>query len=129
MDIRDRLSYELELKNFHLLSTEELACTLETSVMAGLTAGAANDRLKLNGLNLISRVKTRPMWLKGLLCFISGFNLLLWVATIFVFLSWKPFGTPPTDVYNLALAVALLLVIMITTSFALYQVHMHKREG
>jgi sodium/potassium-transporting ATPase subunit alpha len=122
VDIRDQLNYELELKNFHLVSTEGLARTLETSLRQGLTRAAADARLKQMGPNLIEKVNRRPMWLKCLFCFVSGFNLLLWVAVVLVFLSWKPFGTPPTDVYNLALAIALLLVISISSLFTFYQV-------
>ena len=47
--------------------------------------------------------------------------MLLWVSSLLVFLSWKPFGTPPTDIYNLALAVTLLIVIFITGLFNFYQ--------
>ena len=122
MDIKDRLNYELELKNFHLCDSAALSNTLNTSVVNGLDPSTAAARLKEMGPNVIDAVKTRPLWMKCLLTFVSGFSPLLWVACFFVFLSWKPFGTPPTDVYNLALAIALLLVICISSLFTFYQV-------
>ena len=42
-------------------------------------------------------------------------------ATLFVFLSWEPFGTAPGNVYNLMLAVVLLIVITISSCFTFYQ--------
>lgn len=122
VDIKDQLNYELELKNFHLCAAEALSNTLGSSAVNGLTLEAAATRLQEMGPNIIETVKTRPLWMKCFICFISGFSPLLWTATFFVFLSWKPFGTPPTDVYNLALAVALLLVISISSLFTFYQV-------
>jgi magnesium-transporting ATPase (P-type) len=92
VDIKKRLEYEHELKNFHLCSTEVLAVTLGTSESQGLAAGTAAARLARDGPNIIQPVHSRPMWARFLLCFVSGFSPLLWVATGFVFLSWKPFG-------------------------------------
>lgn len=122
VDVKDQLNYELELKNFHLVTSEALAHTLGSSAIEGMTTEAAASRLNEMGPNVIDRVKTRPLWMQCILCFVGGFSPLLWGACFFVFLSWKPFGTPPTDVYNLALAIALLLVISISSLFTFYQV-------
>jgi magnesium-transporting ATPase (P-type) len=92
VDLKKRLEYEHELKNFHHCSTEALAATLATSDTQGLAADTAAGRLKRDGPNIIQHVRSRPMWARFLLCFVSGFSPLLWVATGFVFLSWKPFG-------------------------------------
>lgn len=35
------------------------------------------------------------------------------MSAFFVFLSWEPFGTPPSNIYNLALAIVLLIVIFL----------------
>ena len=104
------------------MPAEALAKTLGSSAIDGITTEAAASRLIEMGPNVIDSVKTRPLWLKCILCFVSGFSPLLWGACFFVFLSWKPFGTPPTDVYNLALAIALVLVISISSVFTFYQV-------
>ena len=78
-------------------------------------------RLKLNGPNTIVKSKERPIWLKFLMSFLSGFSPLLWFAAFFVFLSWEPFGTPPTNIYSLALAIVLLFVIFLSGLFNFYQ--------
>jgi sodium/potassium-transporting ATPase subunit alpha len=46
---------------------------------------------------------------------------LLWFATFFVFLSWEPFGTPPSNIYNLVLAIVLLIVIVSSSLFTFFQ--------
>jgi Cation transporter/ATPase, N-terminus len=92
VDLKKRLEYEHELKNFHRCSTEALAVTLATSETQGLAADTAAGRLARDGPNIIQHVRSRPMWARFLLCFVSGFSPLLWVATGFVFLSWRPFG-------------------------------------
>jgi sodium/potassium-transporting ATPase subunit alpha len=46
---------------------------------------------------------------------------LLWVATIFIFLSWEPFGTPPSNEYSLILALVLICVIVLSSLFSFYQ--------
>ena len=131
VNIRDRLEYELELSNFHLCEAADLGTTLKSSITEGLTHEAAAERLSEMGPNTIEEMKTRPLWVKCLLCFVSGFNPLLWVAAFFAFLAWRPFGVPPTDVYNLALAVALLLVIALSSLFSFYQVSfmLHDRHA
>ena len=46
---------------------------------------------------------------------------LLWIAAFFVFLSSQPFGTPPSNLYNLMLAIALLIVITVSALFTFWQ--------
>ena len=65
--------------------------------------------------------KETPMLIKFILSFFNGFGPLLWIACFFVFLSWEPFGTPPSNIYNLALAIVLLVVIVISGMFNFYQ--------
>jgi Cation transporter/ATPase, N-terminus len=72
VDLADRLKYELELKNFHIVSLDALATTLNTSVEHGLAADTAAGRLAQNGPNIITAVKTVPMWLRFVLCFCTG---------------------------------------------------------
>ena len=61
------------------------------------------------------------MWFRFMQCFLVGFAPLLWIAAGIVFLSWKPFGTPPSNSYNLILAIALLVVIFLSGQFQFYQ--------
>ncbi|CAF1556016.1 unnamed protein product, partial [Didymodactylos carnosus] len=50
-----------------------------------------------------------------------GFNGILWIAGIFAFLAYKPFGEPDPDVTNLGLGIVLLLVIILNAVLNVYQ--------
>ena len=89
-------------------------CFTSSSETNGIATHTLNARLEIHGPNSIPPPKELHIVLKFLLCFFTGFGPLLWIACFFVFLSWKPFGTAPSNVYNLALAIALLLVIFIS---------------
>jgi sodium/potassium-transporting ATPase subunit alpha len=52
--------------------------------------------------------------------FFKGFGTVLLVASILVFVAWKPLGKPPA-VANLALAIVLLAVFFIQAAFNLWQ--------
>ena len=91
------------------------------SFVTGLVESEANFRLLRDGENAIPRAADLPVWVKFILCFFGGFNPLLWVASVFVFLSYEPFGTPPSNIYNLALFITLLLVITVAGLFNFYQ--------
>ncbi len=140
MDPRDTARFAGELANFHMVSLRSLASFLNSryahsmrkrvicnhtmvlfySLDKGLSDAAAEELLKKNGPNALPKVKDLPLCAKFLLSFTSGFAPLLWFSAFFVFLSWKPFGTPPTDVYNLALAVVLLIVIFVSGLFQFF---------
>eukprot|EP00611_Tribonema_gayanum_P029459 TRINITY_DN788_c0_g1_i9.p1 TRINITY_DN788_c0_g1~~TRINITY_DN788_c0_g1_i9.p1 ORF type:complete len:207 (+),score=35.61 TRINITY_DN788_c0_g1_i9:71-622(+) len=122
VELAERLKYGLELQNYHLLTAEELADRLSTSVTDGLSSAAAAQRLEEQGPNAIPPPSSRPLWLRFLLCFFTGFAPLLWTAAFFVFLSWKPFGAPPTDVYSLVLAIVLIADILLSGIFTFHQV-------
>ena len=92
-----------------------------SSALSGLTTENVERSLKEHGPNLLDPPQGRPLWLSFVLCFFTGFGPLLWVACFFVFLSWKPFGAPPSNIYNLALAIALLIVIFLSGLFQFYQ--------
>ena len=112
--------YELTGK-FHQLDIDELVTKLESDIDVGLSCTDAKVRLAKFGSNCIAKSKEQPLWVKFLLSFFKGFSPILWVAAFFVFLSWKPFGSPPTDVYNLALAIVLLIVIFLSGLFNFHQ--------
>jgi sodium/potassium-transporting ATPase subunit alpha len=92
------------------------------SIATGLTREFAQERLQKLGQNIVKPAKQLPLWAKFLLCFVTGFAPLLWTASGLSFISWEPFGTPPTNLYNLILAVVLIIVIVISGSFVFYQV-------
>jgi sodium/potassium-transporting ATPase subunit alpha len=107
--------------NFHAAKAADLMKHFKTSHIHGLTAARTKDQLATLGPNILPPSNELPLWMKFITCFFSGFNPLLWIASIFVFLSWKPFGTPPSNVYNLALAIVLLIVIFLSSMFNFYQ--------
>jgi sodium/potassium-transporting ATPase subunit alpha len=94
---------------------------LNTSYERGLNKEQVAVAQVRYGKNSLPTPKERPLWIKFVLSFFSGFAPLLWVSTLFVFLSWEPFGTPPSNIYNLALAIVLLIVIFISGMFSFYQ--------
>ena len=95
--------------------------SFNSNIKNGLTSEQAKKLLHEHGYNEMAKAYQTPIWLKFIYCFFSGFAPLLWVAAFFVFLSWKPFGTPPSNIYNLALAIVLLIVIFLSGIFNFIQ--------
>lgn len=52
--------------------------------------------------------------------FFKGFGSVLLIASILVFIAWKPLGNPPAEA-NLALAIVLLAVFFIQAGFNMWQ--------
>lgn len=103
--------YHTELKHYHKASGAALALELGSDAEQGLSTEAAALKLKLVGPNAVNPPAPTPLWVQFLYTLLfAGFAPLLWFATLFVFLSWKPFGAPPSDIYSLVLAVALVVV-------------------
>lgn len=92
------------------------------SIAKGLKEATAAVLLAKNGPNTVNPPKDWPLWAKFIFSFGSGFAPLLWTATLLVFLSWRPFGTPPTNLYNLILALVLIAVIVVSSIFTFVQV-------
>ena len=103
------------------MEPEAVLTKLRTNGIRGLVSSEAATRLLKNGPNCIPPSQEYSLWVKFLLSFLSGFSPLLWFAAFFVFLSWKPFGTPPSDLFSLALAIVLLVVIFLSGLFNFYQ--------
>lgn len=93
-----------------------------TSFEKGISKGMAKRRIAELGANIVDPPRDYPLWVKFLFCFVSGFAPLLWTATTLVFLSWEPFGTPPSNLYNLILALVLIVVIVVSSVFSFVQV-------
>jgi magnesium-transporting ATPase (P-type) len=117
----ETVRFKFELQNYHLTDVELLCRNFKTSVVRGLDEELAQVRLLNDGPNVVAPARQVPLVVKLLLSLVSGFAPLLWVACFFVFLSWKPFGSPPTNVYNLALAIVLIIVIVVSGSVTFYQ--------
>lgn len=119
---RETAYFAHELKNVHVKSTEEVLVECNnTSVSQGLSHSEFERLLRISGPNSLPPSSERPLAFKFVLSFFSGFSPLLWFACLFVFLAWKPFGTPPSSEYSLALACVFLIVIFVTGLFNFYQ--------
>ncbi|KAH8795174.1 calcium ATPase transmembrane domain M-containing protein [Flagelloscypha sp. PMI_526] len=77
---------------------------------------ATVQRKATEGKNVISRPPTQ-YWKKLLNYVFGGFNFLMWIAFIVTILSYQPLGGDHPAVFNLGVAVLLLLVIIISSTF------------
>ncbi len=92
------------------------------SIVHGLQDATAHARLIHDGPNVADPPKDWPVWAKFIFAFFSGFAPILWVAAFLAFISWRPLGEAPSNVYNLILGIALLIVIVVSSMFTFYQV-------
>lgn len=105
--------------DWHLISVDELARRLSTSLTQGLSEEQAHRRLKEYGKNSPTPPKTE--WVRKILgYFFGGFGILLLLGCILVFLAWRPLGDPPA-IANLALAIVLAAVFLIQAGFNAWQ--------
>jgi hypothetical protein len=116
------LEETVEVPDFHAITFDDLYERLELRAPAsGLKQTEASLRLRTNGPNVIQPY-TQSTILKILGYLISGFNLMLFGASILAWLAWKPAGEPNPDPINIALAVILIIVALISALFNWYQV-------
>ncbi|KAJ2638411.1 hypothetical protein GGF44_002801, partial [Coemansia sp. RSA 1694] len=80
---------------------------------------AIKRRRERDGPNVLSSPPNRIL-LKIFQWLFSGFCPLLWIAAMFVWISWKPLGNPSNPQY-LALGIAILVVIALQASFSAWQ--------
>ncbi len=92
------------------------------SIAHGLQDVTAHARLIHDGPNISDPPKDWPIWAKFIFAFFSGFAPILWIAAFLAFISWRPLGEAPSNVYNLILGIALLIVIVVSSMFTFYQV-------
>jgi sodium/potassium-transporting ATPase subunit alpha len=96
---------------YHKLSVEQIFRTFSTSSSQGLSHAEVVDRQKKYGKNVLSPPPSR--WFVKIIKYLfGGFGSVLFIASILVFISWKPLGEPPA-VANLALGIVLALVFTI----------------
>lgn len=92
---------------------------LNSSLKDGMSEGQIKDRLQRYGKNAPSPPPThRFKTITGY--FFKGFGSILLVASILVFVAWKPLGDPPAQA-NLALAIVLFAVFLIQAGFNMWQ--------
>ncbi|KAB2580769.1 putative h k atpase alpha protein [Lasiodiplodia theobromae] len=105
--------------DWHKITTQELCTRLSTSLQQGLSADGAARKLKEYGPNAPSPPPST--WFRRFVgYFFGGFGTILLIASILVFVAWKPLGDPPAPA-NLALAIVLLVVFFINAAFNFYQ--------
>ena len=105
--------------DWHKISVAEIINRLSTSSIQGLTDDEVAARLKEHGRNVMSRPKSR-WFIKTLQYLYGGFGSVLFVASILVFIAWKPLGQPPA-IANLALAIVLAIVWIVQALFSFVQ--------
>ncbi|KAI0824955.1 calcium ATPase transmembrane domain M-containing protein [Trametes gibbosa] len=99
----------------HQLPVQEVYTRFSTSPTLGLESDAVDRRSK-SAKNVISSPPTQ-YWRKGLNYVFGGFNFLMWIAFIVTVLSYEPLGGSNPAAFNLGVAVLLLLVIIISSTF------------
>ncbi|KAI9825267.1 MAG: hypothetical protein M1832_001301 [Thelocarpon impressellum] len=117
--IKDSTAKELSTIEWHTISPDEVLRRLTTSLTAGLSDDQAKRRLGEHGKNTPSLPPTHlSRQIFGY--FFKGFGSILLIASILVFIAWKPLGNPPAKA-NLALAIVLLAVFIIQAVFNAWQ--------
>ena len=72
------------------------------------------------GRNVLTPPPSR--WFRQTLYYFFGqFGSILFVASVLVFISWKPLGEPAPAPANLGLAIVLAVVWFVQAAFAFYQ--------
>lgn len=105
--------------DWHTIPTHELTQRLNVSDRHGLSDEQVKRRLAKYGKNAPSPPQThRLKTVTGY--FFKGFGSVLLVASVLVFVAWRPLGDPPAQA-NLALAVVLLAVFFIQAGFNMWQ--------
>ncbi|CAK7230523.1 hypothetical protein SBRCBS47491_007614 [Sporothrix bragantina] len=106
--------------HWHTTPPEEVAMQLSTSIKTGLSSDQAARRLTQYGRNQPSPPPThRTRQILGY--FFKGFGPVLLVASVLVFIAWKPLGNPNPAVANLALAIVLAAIFAIQALFNMWQ--------
>ncbi|KAL1412745.1 hypothetical protein Q8F55_000492 [Vanrija albida] len=111
---------ELTELDWHTLSREDVLQRLNVSPKAGLDKEQVKRRLDQYGPNAMTP-PPRNLLLKWLGYVFGGFGSILFIASILCFIAWKPLGEPAPQASNLALAVILLVVIVLSTAFNAWQ--------
>ncbi|KDR77765.1 hypothetical protein GALMADRAFT_412632 [Galerina marginata CBS 339.88] len=102
--------------DIHTVAVDVVYQRFSTSPTIGLESSAVGHLTKSFGKNVIS-APTTQYWKKALNYVFGGFNFLMWIAFIATLLSYKPFGEPDPAIFNLGVAILLLLVIAISATF------------
>ncbi|CAG9330059.1 unnamed protein product [Blepharisma stoltei] len=102
----------------HKISLDELARNLETDFDRGLSDEKAHNKLKVFGENKLTEKAGLPWYLHFIKCLTGFFSLMLWAGAILCFITY---GIDQTDPSNVYLAIAIVVVVVITGTFGFYQ--------
>lgn len=107
--------------DIHNIPLDDLFKYFNTDPQQGLSAAlVANARTQYGDNRIISSKSPSFFSLLVKELFI-GFNIILWIAGVFAFLAYKPFGEPNPSIANLALGIILALVIISNSLLNVYQ--------
>jgi Ca2+-transporting ATPase len=101
---------------------DKLYVELETSPI-GLTSQVAEERLGDYGFNILPEAKQTPLSRKAVVQFKNLFNVLLLVAAILCFVT----GVTSNDIGSVHMGIAILLVVVVSVLFSLFQEHRAER--
>jgi magnesium-transporting ATPase (P-type) len=111
---------EFEDLDWHVIPPCEIYERLSTSPQQGLSNDQVARKLKEYGPNTPSTPPSR--WFRKALGYLfGGFGPILFVASILVFVAWKPLGEPNPAIANLALGIVLAIVFFAQALFAFAQ--------
>merc|ERR1719347_2413397 len=116
------LKKEVEIQE-HKLTLEELETHMKTSLATGLTANEHRERLKRDGLNVLTPPKTTPAIVKLLIQLFGGFAALLWVGAILCYVVYavKLYVAKEEDKDTLYLGTVLVVVVVVSALFSFFQ--------
>jgi hypothetical protein len=107
----------------HVVPVEVLEQRFGTSVDGGHDVAEAVKRLEKEGKNVLEPPRDLPLAIKFILYLFEGFGLLLWAGAILCFIAWYPLSyNQPGGIYNLALSLCLVFVIVLSGLFNFLQV-------
>ncbi|CAF1039319.1 unnamed protein product [Adineta ricciae] len=105
----------------HIVPLEKLVDRFKSDLTNGLTDEMITQHRATYGENKLTPARPPSFFWMIIKQLLIGFNGILWIATLFAFLSYKPFGEPNPDISNLGLGVILILVIVLNALFNFYQ--------
>ncbi|KAJ3130796.1 hypothetical protein HK100_007460 [Physocladia obscura] len=122
---RKKQARDFKSIDIHTLPVDKALAKLQAMSVqqGGLPDVVAVTRLKANGLNSITP-PSDPYILKILSFLFGGFCFLMWCAAVIIFLSYYPLpqlDNQQPSVYNLALVILLLVVIIFQATFYAWQ--------
>lgn len=116
-DRRQQDADHFEKLDYHTQDADTITSSFGSPVGQGLSHDEAATRLSRDGKNTLPKPKSN--YAKKLLqYFFGGFCSVLWVGVVIFFICWKPLTD---EVYNLGLAVLVIIVIVLQALFSAFQ--------